>query len=87
LLIGAHSRHKVQLLRGYVDRSGQPIAKVASRTSGNVIDIMDALRARLKNSKPPSSNPAKPLAKKTPKAKSVPETAVSSPDRTTQDRH
>ena len=52
-------------------QSGQPIAKVASRTSGNVIDIMDALRARLKDSKPLSSKPVKPLAKKNPKAKSA----------------
>jgi DNA end-binding protein Ku len=52
-------------------QSGQPIAKVASRTSGNVIDIMDALRASLKDSKPLSSKPVKPLAKKNPKAKSA----------------
>ena len=65
--------HYESALQGLLQKkqSGQPIAKVASRTSGNVIDIMDALRARLKDSKPLSSKPVKPLAKKNPKAKSA----------------
>jgi DNA end-binding protein Ku len=58
-------------------QNGQPIAKVASRTSGNVIDIMDALRASLQDSKvsAPSAKPAakraKPPAKKATKAKAT----------------
>jgi hypothetical protein len=44
-------------------QNGQPIAKVASRTSGNVIDIMDALRASLQDSKV-SAPSAKPAAKR-----------------------
>jgi DNA end-binding protein Ku len=53
-------------------QSGQPIAKIASRTSGNVIDIMDALRASLKDSKgAPATKPAaKAPAKKAAKSKS-----------------
>jgi DNA end-binding protein Ku len=53
-------------------QSGQPIAKIASRTSGNVIDIMDALRASLKDSKgAPAAKPAaKAPAKKAAKSKS-----------------
>jgi len=68
------AKHIVEQKSGHFDpakQSGQPIAKVASRTSGNVIDIMDALRASLKDSKPLSSKPVKPLAKKNPKAKSA----------------
>jgi DNA end-binding protein Ku len=53
-------------------QNGQPIAKIASRTSGNVIDIMDALRASLKDSKSaPAAKPtAKAPAKKAAKSKS-----------------
>jgi DNA end-binding protein Ku len=53
-------------------QSGQPIAKIASRTSGNVIDIMDALRASLKDSKgAPAAKPtAKAPAKRAAKSKS-----------------
>jgi DNA end-binding protein Ku len=56
-------------------QNGQPIAKVASRSSGNVIDIMDALRASLKDGKgaKDSSKPAaKAAAKKPTKAKRAP---------------
>jgi DNA end-binding protein Ku len=55
---------------------GQPIAKLASRTSGNVIDIMDALRASLKDgkgkpaAKPPAEAPARKAAKSSSVAKS-----------------
>jgi DNA end-binding protein Ku len=45
-------------------QSGQPIEKRASRTSGNVIDIMDALRASLKDGKPPSPKSSKTAPKK-----------------------
>jgi DNA end-binding protein Ku len=53
-------------------QSGQPMAKIASRTSGNVIDIMDALRASLKDGKgAPAAKPAaKAPAKKAAKSKS-----------------
>jgi DNA end-binding protein Ku len=53
-------------------QSGQPIAKIASRTSGNVIDIMDALRASLKDGKgAPAAKPAaKAPARKAAKSKS-----------------
>jgi DNA end-binding protein Ku len=53
-------------------QNGQPIAKIASRTSGNVIDIMDALRASLKDSKgAPAAKPtAKAPAKRAAKSKS-----------------
>jgi DNA end-binding protein Ku len=47
-------------------QAGQPIEKLASRTSGNVIDIMDALRASLKQGG--KSTPAK-KAPKTPARK------------------
>jgi DNA end-binding protein Ku len=52
-------------------QAGQPIEKLASRTSGNVIDIMDALRASLKqggNSTPPTKSP-KTTARKPAKGK------------------
>jgi DNA end-binding protein Ku len=49
-------------------QSGQPIEKRASRTGGNVIDIMDALRASLKDGK----SPAPKAAKATPKKKAKP---------------
>jgi hypothetical protein len=46
-------------------QNGQPIAKIASRTSGNIIDIMDALRASLKDSKSaPATKPAKVPARR-----------------------
>jgi DNA end-binding protein Ku len=53
-------------------QGGQPIAKIASRTNGNVIDIMDALRASLKDSKgAPAAKPtAKAPAKKAAKSRS-----------------
>jgi DNA end-binding protein Ku len=54
-------------------RAGQPIEKLASRTSGNVIDIMDALRASLKqggNSTPPTKAP-KTTARKPAKSKAA----------------
>src|SRR4030081_3402438 len=50
-------------------QNGQPIAKITARTSGNVIDIMDALRASLKDgrgapaAKPAAKAPAKKAAK------------------------
>jgi DNA end-binding protein Ku len=53
-------------------QNGQPIEKRASRTSGNVIDIMDALRASLKDSKSasiPAKAAPKGAAKKTTRAK------------------
>jgi DNA end-binding protein Ku len=45
-------------------QSGQPIEKRASRTGGNVIDIMDALRASLKDGKSPAQKAAKAAPKK-----------------------
>jgi DNA end-binding protein Ku len=53
-------------------QNGEPIEKAASQTGGNVIDIMDALQASVKNSKgeTPAVKPAaRPAAKKTTKAK------------------
>jgi DNA end-binding protein Ku len=47
-------------------QAGQPIEKIASRTSGNVIDIMDALRASLKQggkSVPTTKAPKTPARK------------------------
>jgi DNA end-binding protein Ku len=47
-------------------QAGQPIEKLASRTSGNVIDIMDALRASLKQggkSTPATKAPKTPTRK------------------------
>jgi DNA end-binding protein Ku len=47
-------------------QAGQPIEKLASRTSGNVIDIMDALRASLKQggkSTPATKAPKTPARK------------------------
>jgi DNA end-binding protein Ku len=47
-------------------QAGQPIEKIASRTSGNVIDIMDALRASLKQggkSAPATKAPKTPARK------------------------
>jgi DNA end-binding protein Ku len=47
-------------------QTGQPIEKLASRTSGNVIDIMDALRASLKQggkSTPATKAPKTPARK------------------------
>ena len=49
-------------------KSGQPIAKVAPRSSSNVINLMDALKASLKDGKRAATADAKP-AKKAPKAK------------------
>jgi DNA end-binding protein Ku len=54
-------------------QAGQPIEKLASRTSGNVIDIMDALRASLKqgsNSAPATKAPKNP-ARKSAKSKAA----------------
>jgi DNA end-binding protein Ku len=45
-------------------QSGQPIEKRASRTGGNVIDIMDALRASLRDGKSPAPKAAKAIIKK-----------------------
>jgi DNA end-binding protein Ku len=50
-------------------QAGQPLPKLASRTSGNVIDIMDALRASLKDGKFAPSKATKPAPKKAAKAK------------------
>jgi DNA end-binding protein Ku len=57
-------------------QNGQPIAKLASQTSGNVIDIMDALRASLKDgkggtakAKPAARTPVKKAAKAKPSAR------------------
>lgn len=50
-------------------QKGQPIERRASRSSGNVIDIMDALRASLKDTKSLSAKSPKAAAKKTTKAK------------------
>jgi DNA end-binding protein Ku len=54
-------------------QNGQPIPKIASRTSGNVIDIMDALRASLKISK---SAPATRVTKAPPKKATKPKSAA-----------
>jgi hypothetical protein len=50
-------------------QAGQPLPKLTSHTSGNVIDIMDALRTSLKDSKSPPSKATKPAPKKAAKAK------------------
>jgi DNA end-binding protein Ku len=50
-------------------QSGQPIEKRASQTGGNVIDIMDALRASLKDSKSSAEKPSKTPTKRTAKGK------------------
>ena len=52
-------------------QNGQPLPKQPSRTSDNVIDIMDALRASLKNSETPSAKPRKDAAAKPAKKKPV----------------
>jgi hypothetical protein len=46
-------------------QNGQPIAKITSRTSGNVIDIIDALRASLKDGRraPAAKPPRRPQRK------------------------
>jgi DNA end-binding protein Ku len=44
-------------------QNGQAIEKPASRSSGNVIDIMDALRASLKDSNAAGAKPPKKPAK------------------------
>ena len=53
-------------------QSGQPMAKIASRSSGNVIDIMDALRASLKDGKgtPATRSAPEAPARKAAKSKS-----------------
>ena len=46
-------------------KNGQPIAKVAQRPSGNVINLMDALQASLKDGSKGSNAPAKSNKKAT----------------------
>jgi DNA end-binding protein Ku len=46
-------------------QKGQPIAKMAPRTSANVVNLMDALRASLESDKGSSKKPkAKPASAK-----------------------
>lgn len=52
-------------------QNGQPIAKVATRSEGNVIDIMSALRASLKGSGGTPGKSAKASPKKAVKAKAA----------------
>jgi DNA end-binding protein Ku len=63
--------HYESALQGLLQKkqAGQPLPKLTSRTSGNVIDIMDALRASLKDGKSPPSKATKPAPKKAAKAK------------------
>ncbi len=52
-------------------QKGLPIEKAARQTTGNVINLMDALKASLKGGKPPAEAKATP-AKKSGKAKAMP---------------
>jgi DNA end-binding protein Ku len=51
-------------------KNGQPIAKVAQRSGGNVINLMDALRASLKDSGSSAPKATRTASKKSAKAKS-----------------